>query len=391
LLYKNGIYYDRRGDELTGNGASLVLAFGNKMVLETDSIYTQLKADHPLAEIVLCSTSGEIYDDVVYDATVSVVIMEFEKTLIKSVSINIDDALNSFEAGKSLFDQLNSKDLSYVLIISDGSTVNGSELVRGIEQVNHGKVPVTGGIAGDGDKFRYTIVGCNQEPAKGNVAAIGFYGESLRIGHGSLGGWEIFGPEKRVTRSVSNRLFEIDGKSALDVYKHYLGKYAEELPGSALLFPLYVRADGSESSVVRSILSIDNEEQCMVFAGDIPEGAHIQFMKANFDKLINAAQSAADSTLKRIPGIISPKPKLALLISCVGRKLILGNRIDEEVETVKEVFGSDTLLSGFYSYGEISPINYNTKCKLHNQTMTITTFDEETIADGLSQITTAAT
>jgi len=390
-LYKNGSYDNQHGDELTGNGAVLVLAFGGKGVLETDSIYSQLKADHPGAEIVICSTSGEIFDDAVYDDTASVVIMEFEKTQLRSAKININSALNSFEAGKVLFERLNSKGLAYVLLLSDGGSVNGSELVRGIECVNQGKVPVTGGIAGDGDKFKYTLVGCNEEPARGNIAAIGFYGDSLKIGHGSLGGWEIFGPEKRVTRSVSNRLYEIDNKSALEVYKQYLGKYADELPGSALLFPLYIRADGSESSVVRSILSIDHDAQCMVFAGDIPQGAHIQFMKANFDKLINAAKCAADNTLNRIPGKISAKPKLALLISCVGRKLILGNRIDEEVETVKEVFGNDTLLSGFYSYGEISPINYNTKCKLHNQTMTITTFDEEPIADGLSQITATAT
>jgi len=375
-LYKNGLYHKQHGDELTGNGAVLVLAFGGKQVLETETIHQKLEADYPNAEIILCSTSGEIFDDAVYDDTVSILIMEFEKTPLKATSININDAENSFEAGKMLFDRLNRKDLAYVMVISDGGTVNGSELVRGIERINQGKVPVTGGIAGDSDKFKYTLVGCNEEPARGNIAAIGFYGDSLRIGHGSLGGWEIFGPEKRVPRSVENRLYEIDGKSALDVYKQYLGKYAEELPGSALLFPLYVRAEGSEGSVVRSILSIDNEEQCMVFAGDIPEGAHIQFMKANFDKLIKAAEGAAVNTFKQVADKISPK--LALLISCVGRKIILGNRIDEEIETVKEVFGNTTLVSGFYSYGEISPINYNTKCKLHNQTMTITTFDEVT-------------
>jgi len=373
-LYCGGVFTCLAGDEITANGNLLILGFGGKDVLLEQDIYSTLRNSHPEANIVLCSTSGEIYDDTVLDDTVTIVIMEFEDTLVKTVSLNIKDELNSFEAGKILFDKLSDAELSYVMVISDGGLVNGSELVRGIEQVNTGNIPVTGGLAGDSDKFNYTVVGCNEKPKKGNIVAVGFYGKSLNVGHASLGGWEIFGPEKKVTRSVSNRLYEIDNKSALELYKQYLGKYADELPGSALLFPLYVRPEGTENAVVRTILSIDNDEQSMVFAGDIPEGSYIRFMKANFDKLIDAATHAASTALIQFPA----KPKLALLISCVGRKLILGKRIDEEIEAVKEIFGEGTLLSGFYSYGEISPLNTNAKCELHNQTMTITTFNEET-------------
>jgi len=372
-LYCGGVFTYQAGDEITGNGNILVLGFGGKDVLVEQDIYAALRHSYPTANIVLCSTSGEIYDDTVLDDTVTIVIAEFEDTIVKTVCLNINDLPDSFEAGKALFNGLNNDGLSYVMVISDGGLVNGSELVRGIEYVNTSNIPVTGGLAGDGDKFNYTVVGCNQQPQKGNIAAVGFYGSSLKVGHASLGGWEIFGPEKVVTRSVSNRLYEIDGKSALDLYKQYLGKYADELPGSALLFPLYVRPAGTENSVVRTILSIDNNEQSMIFAGDIPEGSYIRFMKANFDKLIDAATQAATTALTQFPA----KPKLALLISCVGRKLILGKRIDEEIEAVKDIFGEGTLLSGFYSYGEISPLNTNAKCELHNQTMTITTFSEE--------------
>jgi len=379
-LYKGGLLEDESGDQLTGDGNVLILGFGGKDVLLEGGIYSELRKSHPGADIVLCSTSGEIYGDAVYDDTVSVVIAEFERTRIKTVSINIQDMPDSFEAGKTLFSSLIGDKLAYVLVISDGGLVNGSELVRGIEHVNPGNIPVTGGLAGDGDKFNYTVVGCNGQPKQGNIVAVGFYGTSLKIGHASFGGWEIFGPEKKVTRSVSNRLYEIDDKSALELYKQYLGKYADELPGSALLFPLYVRPEGGTNSVVRTILSIDNNEQSMVFAGDVPEGSYIRFMKANFDKLVDAATQAAGEALTQIP----LQPKLALLISCVGRKLILGKRIDEEIEAVKEIFGDGTLLSGFYSYGEISPLNRSAKCELHNQTMTITTFNEELDEHALS-------
>jgi len=375
-LYKNGKIIAERGDELGGNN-TLVLGFGAKNILSGDDIYMKLKQQYPAANIVTCSTSGEIYDDTVSDDTVSVMAVEFEKTTVRTISININEVADSFAAGEKVFSLLKTEELAYVMIISDGGLVNGSELVRGIEQVNEKNIPVTGGLAGDAANFNYTVVGCNEKPAKGNIVGIGFYGDQLKIGHSSLGGWEIFGPEKKVTRSVSNVLFEIDDKSALELYKQYLGKYANELPGSALLFPLYVRPEGAKEGVVRTILSIDNDARSMTFAGDIPEGSLVRFMKANFDKLIDAATLAAVNSITQFQDAVKAKPKLALLISCVGRKLILGKRIDEEVEAIKEIFGENTLLSGFYSYGEISPLKANARCELHNQTMTITTFNEE--------------
>ena len=188
-----------------------------------------------------------------------------------------------------------------------------------------------------------------------------------------MGGWEMFGLEKKITKSVSNELFEMDNTNALDTYKDYLGKYANELPSSALLFPLSIKLNDSETPIVRTILSINNETKSMVFAGDVPVGSKVRFMKANFDKLIDAASDAAENSLSILK---ESSPKLAILISCVGRKIILNKRIDEEVEAVENVLGKDVIITGFYSYGEISPLQPNTKCELHNQTMTITTFDE---------------
>lgn len=374
-LFKDGKFMPLTGDALTSTSKKLVLGFGSKTLLQNDAVFKHLEQDYPQSDIVLCSTAGEIYDDSVYDDTVSVVAIEFEKTHFTTLCINIKDQPNSFEAGKLLFTQLSFLgNLSYVLIISDGGLVNGSELVRGIEEINHGNIPVTGGLAGDAARFISTLVGYNQTPAEGNIVAIGFYGSDLKVAHGSMGGWEIFGPEKQVTRSVANRLYEIDNGSAIELYKKYLGKYADELPGSALLFPLCVRLEGQDGYLVRTILSINENENEMVFAGDIPEGAYVRFMKANFDRIIDAASQAANNTLVQFD--TTSKPKLALLISCVGRKLILSKRIDEEIETIKDIFGNETVITGFYSYGEISPLNAHTKCELNNQTMTITTFNE---------------
>jgi hypothetical protein len=351
----------------------LVFGFGNKELLLNKNMYLQLRKTFPVANIALCSTAGEIFNYEVLDDSLSIMAIEFNNTSIHSASVNISSYDSSYDAGADLISKIDQIDLKYIFILSDGGKVNGSELVRGIESVVQHKIPVTGGLAGDGIRFLSTLVGLNEQPESGNIVAIGFYGNSIKISHGSMGGWEMFGPEKTITRSVSNELFEINNVNALDLYKQYLGKYAEELPGSALLFPLSIKLPGVNDPIVRTILSVNNESKSMIFAGDLPEGAKVRFMKANFDKLIDAASDAA---LKSLVQFKAEPPKLSILISCVGRKLILGDRVDEEVEAVKNVFGETTVISGFYSYGEISPLNINTKCELHNQTMTITSFDE---------------
>lgn len=350
----------------------LVLGFGGKDVISTQPVYEELKTKFPEADIVLCSTAGEIINNRVNDNSVSIAAIELEKTSIQPVMVNIRDYESSYEAGKGLIRLINFTNLSYILVISDGSNVNGSELVRGINELVNNRVPVTGGLAGDGTNFQSTVVGLNEQPSSGNIVAIPFYGKHFVVSHASMGGWEIFGPERTVTKSVANQLFEIEGQKALDLYKTYLGPYADELPGSALLFPLGIKINEEDAPIVRTILSIDQETGSMVFAGDIPNGSKVRFMKANFDKLVDAATNAAGQAFQKLPGA----PQLALLISCVGRKIILGKRTEEEVEAVAGTFGNKTLLTGFYSYGEISPFNENAKCELHNQTMTITTFDE---------------
>lgn len=373
ILFRNGSFEQQKNDEnLNLPEADLVLGFGARELVSDPIIYKRIQEMFPVSNLVLCSSSGEINGTEVLDNTISFTAIEFTSTVVKSSEVNISDFENSFEAGKSLMENIIPDNLKFVLVISDGGLVNGSELVKGMNTFKKDDVLIMGGLAGDAARFEKTVVGLNKLPSQGQIVALGFYGDKLVLSHGSLGGWESFGLERTVTKSNANVLSEIDDKNVLDLYKNYLGKYAHELPGSALLFPLAIKIDDSEEPIVRTILSIDENNSTMTFAGDIPEGSKVRFMKANFDRLIDAASGAAGACLD----INSFTPKLALLISCVGRKLILGSRIDEEVEAVSEIFGKQTMLTGFYSYGEISPLKPFADCVLHNQTMTITSLNE---------------
>jgi hypothetical protein len=372
--YSEGKGWELVRDEIAdATACQLVLAFGSKNLLNSPSIYESIRAQYPRADIVMNSTAGEIIDTQVNDESISLTAISFERTKLKATSIDIRDEKDSFKAGYRLASDFDAKGLKSVLVISDGHVVNGSDLVMGLQEFLPKNTIITGGLAGDGSRFKSTLVGLNEHPHEGKIVAIGFYGDALTVTYGSVGGWDPFGIERLITRSEANVLYELDGKPALDVYKTYLGEYADELPGSALLFPLSIRSGEAEYPVVRTILDIDEVNKSLVFAGNMPMGAYAQLMKANFDRLIEGASSAAKNSVKQ--NIKSPN--LAILISCVGRKLVLDQRIEEEVEVIRATYGADTAITGFYSYGEISPSFNFMKCELHNQTMTITTLTEE--------------
>ena len=355
-----------------GNRANLVLLFGATAVLKNSQLVQEIRDAYPQANLLGCSTAGEIYGTQVIDDSLVITAVVLESTRVAGVRVHIDECGNSVQAGERLAQSLDKKGLVHVFVLSDGLVVNGSELVSGLTAHLPKDVTVTGGMAGDGDRFKETLVAGDSLPEPRTVAALGFYGTTLKVGYGSLGGWDPFGPERLVTRSSGNVLYELDGKPALQLYKTYLGEHAKGLPASGLLFPLCLRSNEKSNGVVRTILSVKEGDQSMTFAGDMPLGASAQLMKANFDRLIDGAVGAARTSVSKL----TASPALAVLISCVGRKLVLKQRIEEEVEGVRDVLGPKTVLTGFYSYGEISPFTPGAKCELHNQTMTITTFSE---------------
>ena len=351
----------------------LIFVFGNSHSLKNNEIIDQIKTTYPKAFIWGCSTAGEIYGTQVHDDSIVATIVEFEHTEIKSTHTSIEKMKDSFSVGEKLAKTIDHDGLVHLMVLSDGLQVNGSNLVKGLSKNLDDNVSITGGLSGDGASFEKTFVLHDGILKSGIVSVVGFYGTRLKVGYGSMGGWDSFGPERLVTKSTGNILYEMDGRSALELYKEYLGKHADGLPATGLLFPLSVRLKEGEKRLVRTILNVDEENNSMTFAGDVPEGAYVQLMKANFDRLIDGAEGAAKISYE---GLGSSNPDLALLISCVGRKMILKQRVEEEVEDAAAVFGDKTRIMGFYSYGEISPFDSNSKCELHNQTMTITLLQE---------------
>lgn len=367
-IYKEGVW-DIKFDTSFDSANTLVLILSS---LESTIIQEKVFSISKLFSnsiIIGSSTSGEIYKDEVYEDIIVVSVVKFNTTILKNHVCKSINSSNSYQDGVDIANELSGDGLKGIFVLSDGLQTNGSQLTQGISSVIKSSVVVSGGLAGDRDKFESTWIIENGVLKDASVLAVGFYGEAIHFETASKGGWDRLGLFRIVTKSKDNVLYELDGKPALEIYKRYLGDKADELPGSGLLFPLEIKDDvDATESKVRTILSVDEQENSITFAGDIPQNSHVTFMKANFDRLVDGAGESAEMlNLHEYKN----EELLCIAISCVGRKLVLKSRIDEEVEAVEEVLPPKTHIIGFYSYGEISLLASGV-CDLHNQTMTLT-------------------
>jgi len=351
----------------------VMFVFGCTAVVTGTNCIKHLHQVFPEARMIGCTTAGEICGTIVSDNQLVVTTVQFAKATVRGAAVYTPDYGGSEEATKALLEQFPRKGLVHIFLLSDGLLTNGSDIVRGIQESLPYGFPVTGGLAADSLDFNETYVIADGKVERSTIAAIGFYGESLKIGCGSAGGWIPFGPERLITRSKGNILKELDGLSALELYRQYLGNPPANLPAAGIRFPLSIQLEEGEEPMVRTMVLIDEKNDSIVFAGDVPTGCYARFMRAMPDDLIDGAAQAARIS-KKDGG---EKPELCILITCTGRRAVLKQLTEEETESVEEAYEKPPVMTGFYSYGEIAPFGSGNRVILHNQTMTITTISEE--------------
>lgn len=350
---------------------NILLAFGSGRDSSGEILVNWWKSTFPDAQLIGCSSAGEILDTEVFSNTITVTAIQFEHTPFKIHAIDFEAGTRCEELAERLVKDLNRENLKLCFVLSDGLNINGSRFVDSLRELLPENCLLTGGLAGDGKRFQETLVCLNEHFSSCKIVLLALYGDHIEVEYGSMGGWDSFGPARLVTHSENNVLYSVDHQNALQLYKKFLGPYAKDLPSSALRFPLLITTkDGKK--IVRTILAVDEEAGTMTFAGDIPQGSFAELMRANFERLIDGAGDAAAEVMHKQ----AHPPELAILISCVGRRLVLGQRIEEEIEVIRDTFGAETKLAGFYSYGEICPYEKLNDAMLHNQTMTITTLRE---------------
>ena len=355
----------------------LLMVFAPSDALQTSGIAQEITEISPETLVIGCSTGTSITGETLFDDGFAAVAVGFDHTTLRMAHAELHEPAASLDAGERIGQELTGDGLRYVLVLSDGLDVNGSALVRGLASTLGPDVVVSGGLAADGPRFAATCVLADGRAVANTVAAIGFYGDHLQVGIGSGGGWNEFGPKREITRAEGNTLFEFDGQPALDLYERYLGNEAAGLPASGLLYPLMIYAPSEQLGLVRTILSVDREARSLTFAGDMPVGWQARLMRGQYRNLVKGAEHAAQDALtslrRKMPTL---NPALSLMVSCVGRRILLGQRTVGELNAVRDVLGNNGPLIGFYSNGEIGPHDAPLGCGLHNQTVTMTLLAE---------------
>ena len=373
LKYMDNNWKTNSDSSTSTDDIDIVFTFGDREVFKKSDTYTKLRSLYPRAHIVGCTSSGNILGDSISDATMIATAVSFDSGTVHVSVEDFNSEDDQREVSERLVSRLPRENLKHVFILSDGININGSFLAQGANDAVDHAVSITGGLAGDGTEFEETWVMANEEAKQNRVVAIGFYGDTITVGSGCFAGWDEFGIERKITKSTDNIVYEIDGEPALELYKKYLGEYAKDLPESGLRFPFSIKLNEEENSVIRTILGIDEETNSLIFAGDVPEGYLARLMKTDIDGLIDGSEVAAKRIAKT-----NTKNALGLVVSCVGRRIVLKQVSDEELESISSTLGDNVQLVGFYSYGELAPFSDElVSCQLHNQTMTLTVIYEE--------------
>ena len=356
-----------------GKNHQLNILFSDLVFLEDIEVTSAIQKAFHGAILMACSTAGEISNEKMSETTLVLTCVDFDHVRLKKCTYKLLSIQDSHNAGVSLGQDLLAADLKHVFILSNGISVNGTRFIEGINSVIGSEINVSGGLAGDNGNFSKTYVADNDnEFTSDSISALGFYGERLITSSGSYGGWDSFGIDRVVTKSNENIVYEIDGQPALELYKSYLGDKSSELPGSALFFPLEMRVSEDAELLVRTILGVNESDNSLTFAGNIPEGSFVRLMKTNVNRVIDGAEKAADIIKESMQEV----PNLVIMISCVGRKLVLKQLTQDEIEAVNQSWPKGTTYTGFYSNGELSKTKGQLGCNLHNQTMTLTAIAE---------------
>jgi len=372
-LYFNDENWNFENETLSNKDeVDLVLVFGDTDVFASKKHYEYFKNLYPNADIVGSSSSGNVLGTQVSESSVVATAVSFSSSSVKVNTLEFNEGDDLAKISRDLVSSFDENDLKSIFVISDGLNMNGSVLAKNVNDEKP-NVLITGGLAGDDARFERTLIMANEIPKDKSVVAIGFYGKNLHVSSGCSSGWDDFGAQRIITKSTANVVYEIDNEPALELYKRYLGEAASELPSSGLRYPFSIKKDENDTEVIRTVLAVDEETQSMTFAGDVPEGSLAKLMKSSIDELIDGSEVAAKSIVQS-----NEKTALGLVVSCIGRKLVMNQMTDEELEIIEETIGSNVHLTGFYSYGELAPYsNKILNCQLHNQTMTLTVIYED--------------
>jgi hypothetical protein len=327
-----------------------------------------IRQQFPQAEIVGCSTVASINDDFIVEHSLVISTLSFEHGMVNTIGCDqISDFLEQFPFWLKKLDSLR----AIILLTTDASRHNGSWMQEVADQL-----PVDVLLAG--------AVASNHEPELGalfyhkqldesGVIAIALCGDGLTIEMGALGGWDSIGQEFEVTKTKGNVLYELNEKPALPVYRDALAEKGHDLFTDTIKFPLCVRPENNAFGYIRAITNIDTDNGSIEFGGPMIENTYARICKTNPNQLLDGAAGASTQLVQKMKQL----PEFVLVFSSVRRQQILGDKINQEVDIIREDVGEQATIAGFYTFGAIAPLFESRDYVLQNQTISVLAIHEQ--------------
>ena len=338
-------------------------AQNNKQDIE--KIQNYFAINFPLSKILGTTTDGVIYNDKVYYEDKNVVTFtRFEHTSLKTFFIEHDDSFEmNFNSGEKLAQELIGDNTKVIISFTDGTHTNGEEFLSGISSVNS-EVVVAGGMAGDNGELKQTYIFDNQNITDKGAVGVSLSSEVLNVYADYSFDWQPIGKKLQVTKAIKNRVYEIDGMSAIDVYAKYMGReLADNLPKVGIEFPLIFEKEGI--NIGRAVL-LKHSDGSLTFAGNVQEGAYVRFGVGNVDAILKNS----DYHVEKVFNNIKYKAEAVFVYSCMARRRFMHKYIEEELQELNSLGN----LSGFFTYGEF--FHYKDKNDLLNESITLLALSE---------------
>ena len=348
--------------EFTGQKAQAGILYAS-IDHEFDVLLEKINDAHPDVELIGCTTDGELSSVMGFaeDSVTLILFASDEIDIIAGVADGITENLKK-KIAESLENTRrgSDKELKLCLLNPVSITSSGAVILESFKQSLGENFPIFGASAADQWKFEQTYQFYKTDVLSDAVPFLLFSG-NLIIGSGVDSGWKPIGGPGKVTRLENNVLYNIDDKTAVEFFQHYLGENITPLGE----YPLAVfESEESEKFYLRAPLASNMENGSLVFAGDLTLGAKVQISHTTRDRIIEASEKSISQSFASYEG---KEPEVAICFSCSGRKQVLGTRTSEEYKLLKKV-NPDLKVFGFYGYGEIAPLEKNSPSRFHNET-----------------------
>lgn len=359
------------GAACAGRDPRLVVLFASE-ALDLPALVAAAAGAAGDAALIGCSTSGEIATGGPGDAGLVALALGgpgFSVSTAAVPGLAADPRGAGARAAACLGDVAGSPH-RVLLLLTDGLAGDQQEVVRGAYAVAGAGVPLVGGCAGDDLRMTSTHQFHGGEVLQDTVVAAAI-GSDAPLGIGVHHGWRAVGGGMLVTASAANRVLELDGRPALDVYceildvPHEARRGAEAFTRFALTHPLGMSRRAGEEQV-RFIAGADFEQRSLLTIAEVPQGALVWLMEGDDESVIAATDAACAQALAPLAGA---PPKGLIVFDCIARRGVLGEQgVGREVERVARHAGGAPV-AGFYTYGEIA--RTHGASGFHNQTLVV--------------------